>query len=436
MTLLDAAGIGIGPFNLSLAALLEPHRDIRTRFYERAPRFTWHPGLLFPEAMVQVSYLKDLVTLVDPTSNWSFLAFLAAHKRLYRFINANFPRVTRREFNQYLQWVCGALPSMAFGCEVVSVDIDDNAFIVATGKETIRARNIVLGTGLAPAIPDCVRSHLGSSVFHASRFLGHDIDYANRSVAVIGGGQTGAEVVNHLLSRPAPPREIHWVTRRSNFLALDESAFVNEMFSPGYSERFFGMPPQIRLRLMKEHKLASDGISATLLEQICRRMYELEFVEDRGRVCTLHPDRELIALDPAAGGGWRIHVRSADAIVTDDLSADVVILGTGSEFRLAACMEPLRERLSFDGPELALRRDFSVEWDGPRHLGIYMQNGARRRRGVADPNLSLMAWRGAIIANAIAGRQLYDLRDELCLLGDGNGAVDEGVAIGAAWEQA
>jgi lysine N6-hydroxylase len=391
---------------------------------------------MFPEAIVQVSFLKDLVTLVDPTSKWSFLAFLSAHKRLYRFINANFPRVSRREFNQYLQWVCVSLPSLAFGHDVMSVEIEDDAFVIATDKETIRARNIVLGTGLAPAIPDCARSHTGPSMFHATRFLANDIDYANRTVAVIGGGQTGAEVVNHLLARSQPPREIHWVTRRSNFLALDESAFVNEMFSPGYSERFFGMAPQIRLRLVKEHKLASDGISASLLEQIYRRMYELEFVENRGRVCALHPERELVALDAAAGGGWKIHVRSADGEATNDLAADVVILATGFEFRLAPCMEPLRERLSFDGPELSLRRDFSVEWDGPRGLGIYVQNGAKRRRGIADPNLSLMAWRGAIIANSIAGRELYDLRDELCLLGDDACAADESIAVATAWEQA
>ena len=81
-----AVGVGVGPFNLSLAALLAP-TDFNARFFERNADFQWHPGLLLPEATLQVSYLKDLVTLVDPTSQYSFVAFLGAHKRLYRFIN-------------------------------------------------------------------------------------------------------------------------------------------------------------------------------------------------------------------------------------------------------------------------------------------------------------------------------------------------------------
>ena len=79
---LDAIGVGIGPFNLSLAALLAP-TGFRARFFERNAEFQWHPGLLFPESTIQVSYLKDLVTLADPTSRYSFLAFLHAKKRFY-----------------------------------------------------------------------------------------------------------------------------------------------------------------------------------------------------------------------------------------------------------------------------------------------------------------------------------------------------------------
>ena len=33
-------------------------------------------------------------------------------------------------------------------------------------------------------------------------------------------------------------------------------------------------------------------------------------------------------------------------------------------------------------------------------------------RGVADPNLSLMAWRSAVIANSLIGRPVYDVAGE------------------------
>src|SRR5258708_21804993 len=100
----DAIGVGVGPFNLSLAALLAP-TSLHARFFERNAEFQWHPGLLFPEATVQVSFLKDLVTLADPTTRYSFLAFLHAKRRFYRFINTGQARAHRLQSNPSLQSV-------------------------------------------------------------------------------------------------------------------------------------------------------------------------------------------------------------------------------------------------------------------------------------------------------------------------------------------
>ena len=149
----DAIGVGLGPFNLSTAALLEPVKKLNTLFFEREKEFQWHPGLLFPDATIQVSFLKDLVTLADPQSQYSFLAFLFANRRLYRFINANFTRVSRVEFNQYFRWVANRLPNLEFGQEVHSISLEDESFIVCTSRGQARARNIILGTGLQPMIP-------------------------------------------------------------------------------------------------------------------------------------------------------------------------------------------------------------------------------------------------------------------------------------------
>src|SRR5690349_11846686 len=105
----DALGVGVGPFNLSVAALADGLPKLRLRFFEQRKEFHWHPGMLFPEATIQVSFLKDLVTLADPTNRYSFLNFLFQKGRLYRFLNVNFGRVSRVEFNQYLRWVCDSL---------------------------------------------------------------------------------------------------------------------------------------------------------------------------------------------------------------------------------------------------------------------------------------------------------------------------------------
>ena len=62
---LDLLGIGIGPFNLSLAALADRVPGLRSAFLERQPEFRWHPGLMIDGTFVQVPFLADLVSLVD-----------------------------------------------------------------------------------------------------------------------------------------------------------------------------------------------------------------------------------------------------------------------------------------------------------------------------------------------------------------------------------
>ncbi|WP_258196206.1 lysine N(6)-hydroxylase/L-ornithine N(5)-oxygenase family protein [Paraburkholderia sp. GV072] len=102
---MDLVGIGIGPANLSLAALLRPHQEIKAQFFDKRSEFQWHSGLMLPQAALQVPYLKDLVSLVDPTNELSFLSFLVKHKRLLCFINANFTQVAA----QHTADICGLI---------------------------------------------------------------------------------------------------------------------------------------------------------------------------------------------------------------------------------------------------------------------------------------------------------------------------------------
>ncbi|HVH65256.1 MAG TPA: SidA/IucD/PvdA family monooxygenase [Candidatus Acidoferrum sp.] len=419
---LDAIGVGVGPFNLSLAALLAP-TSVTARFFEKNPEFQWHPGFLFPEATIQVSYLKDLVTLVDPTSPYSFLSFLRAQKRLYRFINRSEPRISRLEFNQYLQWVSRQLTSVEFGAEVREVSIADASFVVRLDRRTLETANLVLGTGLVPNIPEWAKPYLGREVFHSIEYLDHPLDVTGKAVAVVGGGQSGAEVVWHLLRDTAHlPAELIWVTSRPNFQPLDESPFTNELFNPDYSDYFFGLPAEQRDVLLAEQKLASDGISPRLLERIYDRLYDLEFLESpdptlpgrgkesRNRFVRLMPGQEVV--DIRRGSlGCDIGLRSRWG-ANQRVRAEVVVLGTGFVYELPHAMQPLADRLHWDRDGFPVRDDFSIEWDGPPGLRIYAQDAARHMRGVADPNLSLMAWRSAIIANSLLDRQVYDVSGE------------------------
>jgi lysine N6-hydroxylase len=96
---LDLAGVGIGPFNLSLAALADGVPGLTVAMFERRKEFRWHPGLLIDGATIQVPFRADLVTLVDPTSPLSFLNHLRAHDRLFPFCFAERFHLPRNEYD-------------------------------------------------------------------------------------------------------------------------------------------------------------------------------------------------------------------------------------------------------------------------------------------------------------------------------------------------
>lgn len=77
----DFIGIGIGPFNLSIAALAEGLDGFSSLFLERKPHFSWHPGMMVPDCHMQTSFLKDLVSAVEPTNRHSFLNYLVQRKK-------------------------------------------------------------------------------------------------------------------------------------------------------------------------------------------------------------------------------------------------------------------------------------------------------------------------------------------------------------------
>lgn len=77
MHIYDFIGIGFGPANLSVAVALSEkdrlHDNAKVMFIESKPDFIWHGGMLIPEAEMQISFFKDLVTLRDPTSPFTFI---------------------------------------------------------------------------------------------------------------------------------------------------------------------------------------------------------------------------------------------------------------------------------------------------------------------------------------------------------------------------
>jgi lysine N6-hydroxylase len=421
-------GIGVGPANLSLAALMHGHSEITNLFVDKKESFGWHDGQQMANTTIQVSMLKDLVSLSEPTNKYSFLSYLHESGRLYHYLNAQFDAVPRQEFRNYMEWACRKNENIVFGVQVVSVEFSDVFRLrlraaderaadegtstggIATGGiasgDTVTADNIVIGVGVQPRVPSQAQPYLGDRQFHVSEFLGKAGGLGGLRVGVVGGGQSGAEAFLDLISRTGAdlPRRVVWISRRPNYFPLDDSPFTNDYFMPSYSDYFAGLDPLTRQAFNKRHILASDGISDATLRLIYQQIYTHRFINGHADLVALYPNRKVTGVARAPGGAWHLTLtHNNHPGETESTELDVVVWATGFVQAPMDFLDPIKDRLEREGGEYKIDNSFAVQWDGPADRAIFVQNAARGQRGLADPNLSLNAWRSQRILDRLRG---------------------------------
>jgi L-ornithine N5-monooxygenase len=414
----DIVGIGFGPSNLALAIALaeqaaaSPVHRVTAKFLERQSGFGWHRGMLIDDATMQVSFLKDLVTMRNPTSEFSFLCYLQAKDRLVDFINHKNLFPLRAEFHDYLEWAAGkAGADVAYGHEVVRVDpvwddgrvahLDVRGQEVGTGEPTVhRCRNLVVATGLRPSLPEDVRT--SARIWHSSELLAR-VEQLNRPVSrfvVVGAGQSAAEVTAHLHDR-FPRAEVCAVFSRYGYSPADDSSFANRIFDPQAVDEFYLAPEDVKRKLLDYHGNTNYSVvDIELIDDLYRRMYA-EQVLGRARLRLLNVSRLTDVAETA--GGVRTVVQSLSTGAKTALDADVVVYATGyqpadpvavlGDELAAACRRDEAGRLRVD-------RDYRLITAPEVTARIYLQGGTEHSHGITSSLLSNTAVRaGEILAS-------------------------------------
>lgn len=410
----DVAGIGVGPFNLGLAALSEPLENLDCVFLDRRESFDWHPGMMLEPAHLQVPFMADLVTLADPTSPFSFLNFLKQTGRLYRFyIRENFYPL-RAEYNQYCQWVAGQLESVRFSTDVLDVTYDDGVYRLSVqgpeGAEVLRARKLVLGTGTSPYVPDSCAGIVdaGGLVLHNADYLSRKSELqSKRSITIVGSGQSAAELYYELLQEiDVYGYQLNWVTRSGRFFPLEYTKLTLEMTSPEYVDYFHSLPGEQRDSLIKSQKNLYKGINSDLIDDI----YDLLYTKSlSGMVDTqLHTHSSLTAAEwDAATGTHTLQLHHEEHGKSYSLESEAVVLATGYSYKEPAFLAGIQDRI---------RRDSKGRFDVDRNYGtgveageIFVQNAELHTHGFVTPDLGMAAYRNSCILREITGREVYPI---------------------------
>lgn len=422
--LYDVIGIGIGPFNLGLAALLEKVPEVKSLFLEKKPSFNWHPDMLIEGTTLQVPFFADLVSMVDVKSEYSFLNYLQTHNRLYHFYFLEKFHIPRKEYNHYCRWVSEQLEPCQFGVDVQEVmpytmPDGDVVYEVSAWSEDTQSleryltRHIVMGIGSVPTVPASFEGHLGKTVFHTSDYLSKkDSCKESDSVVVIGSGQSAAEVFLDVAKEQEESAfSLQWFTRSQGFFPMEYSKLGLEYFSPEYTDFFYELPQKKKDTLIQEQDLLYKGISTDTIADIYDHLYERSIGGD-------YPDIHLQAMTEITGidhreGVWRLkgyHRVNEEYFETE---ADTIILGTGYQPTIPRFLSSMEGVIEWDEKgRYRIHKDYRLKTRINSDHEIFVQNGELHTHGVGAPDLGLGAHRNAIIINQIAGREVYPVQSK------------------------
>ncbi|MEF9904743.1 SidA/IucD/PvdA family monooxygenase [Streptomyces sp. P9-A2] len=412
----EVLAIGAGPANLALGIALEElapkELAASTLIIEQHDDTVWQRGMLLPWTQSQVSFLKDLVTLRNPRSEYSFINYLHSIGRLDEFINLGTFTPYRSEISGYLQWVASSLREVRveYGRRCVSIepgparDGEVTHWLARTADGSVlSSRNLVIGAGRDAHVPAEFTGLPGHRVIHSTRYSDRieqvDPDRTRR-IVVVGGAQSAAELL-WAAHRRFPEAQCTMLMRSIGLNAYQSSKFTNELFYPSFIDDFYATRSEIRHQVLREmHVTNYAGLAPAMLETLYREMYQ-ERLQGTERL-------RMLTLTDVAGArmdGDEVVLTTVDRRTGDreELRCDLVLLGTGFVGDMPAMV---RELAAATGAgQATVDRDYRMVLPESYTANCYLQGVNEATHGIADSLLSVLAMRSRDIVTDLLARR-------------------------------
>ncbi|KAI4712062.1 L-ornithine N(5)-monooxygenase [Alternaria sp. Ai002NY15] len=458
----DLICVGFGPASLAIGVALHDaldgtdpslvdvaglqSRPPKVAFLEKQSQFAWHAGMLLPGAKMQITFMKDMATMRNPRSEFTFINYLHQKDRLVEFANLNTFLPARVEYEDYMKWCASWFEEVvAYSQEVIKVMPEKSpngeitTFTVVsrntlTGRiESRRTKHVVIAAGGRPNIPAPFPTN-HPKVVHSSKFSyiskeilkDHSAPY---SVAVVGNGQSAAEIFDFLHAN-YPNSRTRMLIKGGALRPSDDSPFVNEIFNPSRTDCTYARAPKLRATTLLEDKGTNYGVvRLPLLEHIYETLYLQRIrhgnspAEEENWPHRIMPYRRVtdVTDSPVRPGGVRLQVQDTSPLYFSEcagaqerqetLDVDAVFVATGYHRDLhETLLKDARHLMpggELEGAKWQVQRDYKINFTEKSvgdDAGVWLQGCCETTHGLSDTLLSVLATRGGEMVRSIFER--------------------------------
>ncbi|GAB3217998.1 NADPH-dependent L-lysine N(6)-monooxygenase MbtG [Mycolicibacterium hippocampi] len=352
-----------------------------------------------PEKDVGFPYRSSLVPrrnaeLDERMTRHSWQSYLIASAQFAEWVDRGRPAPTHWGWSRYLRWVADRVAMSVITGEVERISVDGQRWALATGGQTVHADGVMItGPGQAQR---SILPH-DSRVLSIAQFWQHaarnELIVAER-VAVIGGGETAASMLNELFRHRVSTITV--ISPQVTLFTRGEGFFENTLFSD---------PTDWSSLTMAERR---DALARTDRGVFSARVQDALLADDRirhlrGRVAHAVAREERIRLTLSTDrGGERLETVHGFDLVIDGSGADSMwFLPLFSQDARDLLELGLRRPLTGDALQESIGHDLAVCGVEPK---LFLPGLAGLTQGPGFPNLSCLG----LLSDRVLGSRYPD----------------------------